>query len=128
VSTARNIGIGVVCSVLIVVGLVAVLYLLRVGVLYAFSTEGDVPAAESMAFPDGATVVRTDKVCGSGGCSSIFTVRPGEKSSAEELAKYLDTTFDGQIPGTFFDPRPISFMSEIQGNLVVVTADVWKSS
>lgn len=92
------------------------------GLLCMGSTEGDTPAASSLALPDGATVLSTDQECGSGGCWSIFTVRPGSDTTADEFDRYLTTAFEGRIPGTFTDPRTVIFVTSTQGLLVVITA------
>ncbi|TFC87762.1 hypothetical protein [Cryobacterium sp. TMT4-31] len=112
-------------AVWVAIGMALIIpYLIWCAWLSLLSTEGDVPAASSLAFPEGAAIA-ADKSCGSGGCWSTFTVRPGEDSSTTELTSYLETTYDGQVSGSFWDPRTINFTTEIAGNTVVVTASYW---
>jgi hypothetical protein len=112
-------------AVSVAIGVVLVIpYLIWCAWLSLLATEGDVPAASALAFPEGASI-STDKSCGSGGCWSMFTVRPGDDSSTAELTSYLETTYDGQVSGSFWDPRTINFTTEIAENAVVVIASYW---
>jgi hypothetical protein len=114
-----------VSAILIAIGVVLVIpYLIWCARLGLGATEGDVPSASSLALPKGSAT-STDMSCGSGGCWSIFTVLPGAGSSPSELRDYLETTFDGRVPGTFWDPRTITFQAEVDGKSVVVTASYW---
>ena len=99
-------------------------YLIWCAWLSLLATEGDVPAASSLAFPEGAAIT-TDKSCASGGCWLTLTVRPGEGSSTAALTHYLETTYGGHILGSFWDPRTINFTTEIDGDTVIVTASYW---
>ena len=110
-----------------IVGFLALAYLAWFAVLSLGSEEGDIPAASAMRFPDGATVLSAEKDCGSGGCWSTFTVRPETGSSAVELQTHLTAAFDGEVPGSFFDPRTINFMTVVAEGDVVVTASYWAS-
>jgi hypothetical protein len=110
---------------LIVVVVLTLGYLAWFGLLCMGSTEGDTPAASSFDLPAGATVLAAEEECGSGGCWSTFTVRPGSDTSAADLARRLETTFDGRIPGTFTDPRTVNFMTATEGANVVITASYW---
>jgi hypothetical protein len=100
-------------------------YLAWFGLLCMGSTEGDTPAASSLSLPDDATVLTTDEECGSGGCWSIFTVRPSPDATADELARHLTAAFEGRIPGTFADPRTINIKTDTQGPVLVITASYW---
>jgi hypothetical protein len=107
------------------IGLLLVIpYLIWCAWLSLGATEGDVPSVSSLALPAGSAI-STDMSCGSGGCWSIFTVTPGAGSSPGELTNYLETTFDGRVPGSFWDPRTINLKAEVDGNSVVVTASYW---
>jgi hypothetical protein len=110
-----------------IVGFLALAYLAWFAVLCMGSEEGDIPSASSMRFPHGTATLSAEKGCGSGGCWSVFTVRPAASSSAAELENYLATTYDGRVPGSLFDPRTINFMTAVAGRDVVVTASYWAS-
>jgi hypothetical protein len=97
-----------------------------VRLLSVLATEGDIPPASSLAFPEG-TAISEDMRCASGGCWSIFTVRPDEESTPSQLASYLETTFSGHVMGSFWDPRTINFKTEVNANSVVVTASYWNT-
>ncbi|SMH28278.1 hypothetical protein SAMN06295885_0126 [Rathayibacter oskolensis] len=112
---------GAVVAAIVVVGLLAVLYLGRLGVLFVGATEGDVPPASSIGLPAGSEVVRESVECASGGCWSLLAVRPPEGMSPEELSSELGA----RLPGSFWDPRTISLSSDPQGRLLVVRADYW---
>jgi hypothetical protein len=89
------------------------------------STEGDVPPASALPLPGDAQIVGTDEGCGSGGCWAIFTVRPAKGSSPQEISRYFDSTLDGHVAGSVFDPRTVNLSTAVQGNVVVVTASYW---
>lgn len=109
------------------IGVLALAYLGWFALLTIGSEEGDIPPASSLGLPEGATVVAEAKDCGSGGCWSTLTVRPAGGSSSAELKDYLDTTFNGRVPGNFVDPRTVNFMA-VAGELsVVITASYWTS-
>jgi hypothetical protein len=124
-STARSTRRSVLWFVVGVVAFLSLAYLVWFALLNLGSEEGDVPSASSMRFPEGATVVSTEKECGSGGCWSTFTVRPAAGTSAAALETYLATTFDGRVPGSFADPTTIGFMTVDEGDELVVTASYW---
>lgn len=114
-----------VIAVSVAIGVALVIsYLIWCALLSLYATEGDVPSASFLDFPEGAAIT-TDKSCGSGGCWSTFTVRPGEDSSTTELTSYLETTYDGHVSGSVWDPRTVNFTTEIVGHTVVVTASYW---
>jgi len=116
--------------VALAVGAVVILglaYLAWFTLLNLGSEEGDVPSASSMQFPDGTAIVRAEKECGSGGCWSTFTVRPADGSTPADFEGYLAKQFDGEVPGTFFDPRAINYLTAVTGSQVVVTASYWSS-
>jgi hypothetical protein len=110
-----------------IVGFLALAYLAWFAVLCMGSEEGDIPSASSMRFPDGTATLSAEKECGSGGCWSVFTVRPAAGSSAAELKDYLAATFEGRVPGSLSDPRTINFMTATSGRDEVVTASYWAS-
>lgn len=116
---------GTVIAVSMAIGVVLVIpYLIWCAWLSLGATEGDVPSVSSLNLPAGSAI-STNMSCGSGGCWSIFTVTPVEGSSPGDLTNYLETTFEGRVPGSFWDPRTINFEAEIDGNSVVVTASYW---
>jgi hypothetical protein len=125
VTTARTKQTRIVKWSAVAVVVIGLGYFAWFGLLCIGSTEGDTPAASSLTLPDGATVFSTDKECGSGGCWSIFRVRPGPDITADEFARHLTTTFEGRIPGTFTDPRTVNFMTATEGPFVVITASYW---
>jgi len=127
VSTVRSSRFRVIRGLVVLAGVLGFLYLAHIAILDMTSTEGDVPPASRMGFPDDADVVNTEKTCGSGGCTSVFTVRPGATSSPDGLAVYLSLAFDGGVPGSFFDPRTAYFETETRGTVVVVSANYWHS-
>lgn len=122
-------------AAIVVVGLVVLLYLGRIGTLYVFATEGDVPTASSLPLPSGSDVVGETIECGSGGCQAHFSVRPPGGMTPDNLADALGMgpdhlsnalgTPQARIAGSFWDPRTISMTSETQGQLLVITADFW---
>ena len=112
-------------SSVVVVGILALGYLVWFAFLNRGSTEGDIPEAAAMRFPAGTDVVNVEEGCGSGGCWSVFTLRPAPESSGADLVSYLEITFGGQVPGTFFDPRTLGFTADTSGNSVVVSASYW---
>lgn len=80
-------------SILIVAAvLLALFYVGRVGWLFMWADEGDVPPLSSVPLPDGAAILNEAVRCGSGGCSVVFLVRPPEGQSAEELATQMGAT------------------------------------
>lgn len=107
---------------LIVVGVPSVMYLSWWWLLTALASQGDAPTAADMHFPESSVVVSTDTKCASGGCRSIFTLRPGKASSPETLSSKLEATFGGQIPGTLANPRTIDFTTKPTGTYLVVNA------
>jgi len=109
----------------VAVAVIGLGYFAWFGLLCMGSTEGDTPAASSLTLPDGAAVLTTDKECGSGGCWSIVTVRPGSDTTADEFARHLTNTFEGRMTGTFTDPRTVNFMTTTEGPFVVITASYW---
>jgi hypothetical protein len=125
VHTVRSRRHRTIIAVSVAIGVVLVIsYLIWCAWLRLLATEGDVPSVSSLAFPEGASVTK-DESCGSGGCWSTFTARPGKDSSTTELTSYLETTYGGHVLGSFWDPRTINLSTEIAGNTVVVTASCW---
>ena len=112
-------------AVLVVVAVVAALYLLRLGALAVFATEGDVPAVSAIPLPEGSTVVDRREECGSGGCWILVSVLPPTGTTPMELADGLGATPQARIPGTPWDPRTVSLRAEVQGELLVIQADLW---
>lgn len=93
--------------------------------LAVFATEGDVPAASSLHFPDGSVVEHEGIECASGGCWATVSVRPPEGMTPDELSRELGTTPQSHIPGTLWDPRTVNLSSESRGRLLIVRADYW---
>ncbi|AZH82992.1 hypothetical protein EAO79_08855 [Plantibacter sp. PA-3-X8] len=80
-----------------------------------------VPPSEAMQFPEGTELLRVRNECtnaGNGGCWSLFTVRPpiGEARVAFEDTYLVEF---GRVPGTLWDPQPISVSAKEFGD------DVW---
>ncbi|WP_043674655.1 hypothetical protein [Clavibacter michiganensis] len=109
----------------IVVPVLVLAALGRYAMLAVFATEGDVPAASSIAFPEGSEVVEESVDCASGGCWRLVTVRPPEGMTPDDLAIALGATPQARIPGTPWDPRAISLRAEVHGSELVVQADYW---
>lgn len=116
---------GLVITGIVVVAVLAALYLLRLGALAVFATEGDVPAVSSLPLPEGSEVVARSEECASGGCWILVSVLPPEGTTPEELAREIGATPQVRVPGTFWDPRTVSLRAEVQGTLLVVQADLW---
>jgi hypothetical protein len=115
----------VLIAVVIVLAVIVLLAVMRLAILDVFATEGDVPAASSIPLPTGSDVVDESVECGSGGCWVLLSVRPPEGMTPDELSTELGATPQARIPGTFWDPRTISLMSESKGQLLILQADYW---
>jgi hypothetical protein len=102
------------------------LYPLRLLILDFGRAEGAaVPSTEAMRFPGGTTLMSVRSECASGGCWSLFTVRPpaGAERTAFEDTYLVDR---GRLDGTLWDPRPITVSAEAFGDDVwVVRGDYW---
>jgi hypothetical protein len=112
-------------AIAVVAGAAGLLYLGHVSWLTIGATEGDVPSATAMDFPAGADLVDTDIVCGSGGCTALFTLHPADGTTPAELARDITAAHDGRIPGTFTDPRTIDYTAEPGTGTVLVAAGYW---
>ncbi|WP_146084922.1 hypothetical protein [Rathayibacter sp. AY1G9] len=93
--------------------------------LAVFRTEGDVPAASAIDLPAGSELVSETVECASGGCWRLFSVRPPDAMTPEQLSSELGTTPQARIAGTLWDPRTITVSSAIEGPLLKVRADYW---
>ncbi|WCD91459.1 hypothetical protein [Microbacterium sp. nov. GSS16] len=115
-------------SILIVAAvLFALFYVARVGWLFMWADEGDVPPLSSVPLPDGAAVLNETVGCGSGGCSVVFLVRPPEGQSAEELATQMGATPQLSVPGNLWDPRTVWLWAEPAAGALKITADYTSS-
>ncbi|OUE26253.1 hypothetical protein [Clavibacter michiganensis] len=123
--SSRRPGRGILIALAVVVPVLVLLALVRLAGLAVFATEGDVPAASSIPFPEGSAVVDESVDCASGGCWTLLSVRPPEGMTPDELAAELGATPQARLPGTLWDPRTISLTAEVQGPLLVVQADLW---
>jgi hypothetical protein len=106
----------------------AFLYGGHVALLFVGATEGDTPPASSIQLPPGTEIQSEMKDCSSGGCWALFTVRPPDGRSPDDLAVYLGLTPQASIPGTLLDPRTIWLRrGATQGDELVIRADYWSS-
>jgi hypothetical protein len=113
----------VVIVVTLVAGALMLAYFGRVAWLNLWATEGDVPPVSSLSLAAGSELVSEEIVCGSGGCSAIYEVRPPAGQSVAELAEELGTTPQTTVPGTILDPRNIRLSAEPKGSVLMVIAD-----
>jgi hypothetical protein len=97
----------------------------RYAMLALFATEGDVPAASSIALPEGSEVLEESTECASGGCWLLLTVRPPAEMTPDDLASALGTTPQARVPGNPWDPRTVSLGAEVHGSDLLVQADYW---
>lgn len=117
---------GIIIAGALVLNLFMHVYVLR---LVSLSLEGldnaGVPTVEAMRFPEGTTVLSARTECASGGCWSLFTVRPPDGQAREGFEDtYLVDR--GRVLGTFWDPRVISVSAEeFGGDVWVVRGDYW---
>jgi hypothetical protein len=106
---------------LLLAGLVLVRYLfLGIG-----ASEGDVPDASSMQLPAGSAVTASETSCGSGGCWTVFTVRPPDGTTPAELTRRIEDEHGDGIPGDLLDPRTIQVSAEVAGADVAVRGSYW---
>jgi hypothetical protein len=108
-----------------VVVLLVGLFLLRMVMQVVFATEGDVPDASSMDLPVGSSVTASETSCGSGGCWTVFTVRPPDGTSPTELARQIEDEHGDGIPGDLLDPRTIQVSTEVRASDVEVRGSFW---
>jgi hypothetical protein len=100
----------------------------HVALLFVGATEGDIPSASSIGLPAGTDIQAETKECSSGGCWALFTVRPPEELSPDDLAVHLGVTPKASIPGNLLDPRTIWLSrGPTQGDQLVIRADYWSS-
>ena len=112
----------------IVAGLVVLLvglFLLRMMLQVVFATEGDVPDVSSMDLPVGSSVTASETSCGSGGCWTVFTVRPPDGTTPAELARQIEDEHGDAIPGDLLDPRTILVSTEVGASDVAVRCSFW---
>jgi hypothetical protein len=105
-------------------GVLLLIYLLRIATLWVSATEGDVPAASLIPLPNDATMLSEELTCGSGGCAIVLEVRPPAGWTADELVH----EFPESLPGTLLDPRTVWLTPEVEGNVVRVRADLWSGA
>jgi hypothetical protein len=118
-------GIVVATIVAGVVVLLVGLFLLRMMMQVVFATEGDVPDASSMDLPVGSSVTASETSCGSGGCWTVFTVRPPDGTTPTELARQIEDEHGDGIPGDLLDPRTIFVSTEVGTSDVAVRGSFW---
>jgi hypothetical protein len=116
-------GVGLAAAALLAIAVV--LLLGRYALQALGATEGDVPTEAQMSFPATAVVTSTSKECGSGGCWSVFGVRPADGVTQEELRAEVDAKLGDRLPGTLLDPRSISVYVEDSGSGLEVRGDFW---
>lgn len=92
------------------------------------ATEGDVPSVGQMHFPIGSEVLRSDKECGSGGCTAVFELRPPPDLTATEMLAQYSQRYEDGIPGSLWDIRKIGFEAVADSETVRVAASLWSSS
>ncbi|MBQ3358881.1 MAG: hypothetical protein IJG47_08285 [Microbacterium sp.] len=98
------------------------LYGVRVGWLFMMADEGDTPPLSSIPIPANAQVIAQSESCGSGGCSTTFTIRPPVGQTPEQLAEEMGATPQLAVPGNAWDPRTIwVFARPSAGTLKLVT-------
>ena len=108
---------------LVIVAVLAVLYAARVALLLIGAGEGDAPSVSSVPLPAGSEVTQVSTECGSGGCSTLISVRPPDGTTPEDLKSELGTTPQSRIPGSFWDPRTISLTSKREGPYLLIRAN-----
>lgn len=105
--------------------LLAMLVLVRYAFLGIGATEGDVPDASSMQLPPGSSVTASETSCGSGGCWTVFIVRPPDGTTPADLARQIEDEHGDGIPGDLLDPRTIQVSAEVAGADVAVRGSFW---
>ena len=106
----------------VVVTAFVIVYLLRLAYLTVAIPEWEVPPTSSIALPQGSEIVAVDEKCASGGCWSLISVRPPDGMTPDELSSELGTTPREYIAGSFWTPFTTELSSEVQGQLLVITA------
>ncbi|MBH0022601.1 hypothetical protein [Salinibacterium sp. SWN248] len=109
-------------GVSVVVTAFVIVYLLRLAYLTVAISEWEVPPTSSIALPQGSEIVAVDEKCASGGCWSLISVRPPDGMTPDELSSELGTTPREYIAGSFWTPFTTELSSEVQGQLLVITA------
>lgn len=127
-SRKRRVGVRpYIVAVWVIVVIFAMIYGGRLFWLGLESSDGAAaPSASAMNFPDGTAVLRSEKLCGSGGCWTRFIVKPSAASAADFEERYL--TRKGRISGTFWDPREVHFSTEKLRSTYRVSAEYWRGS
>jgi len=113
--------------VVVVIVVLTLLYAGRLLWLNMMATEGDVPPASALPLPEGAEILGESTGCGSGGCSTTFTVRPPAGQSPEALAEEMGATPQLAIPGDFLDPRTVWVSARPAGSVLNLVTDYWSS-
>ncbi|MGJ8721487.1 MAG: hypothetical protein ACSHW9_06535 [Salinibacterium amurskyense] len=106
----------------VVVTAFVIVYLLRLAYLTVAISEWAVPPTSSIPLPQGSEIVAVDEKCASGGCWSLISVRPPDGMTPDELSNELGTTPREYIAGSFWTPFTTGLSSEVQGQLLVITA------
>lgn len=104
----------------------ALLYLVRLALLEMGRTEGDTPPVAALQLPAGSVVLSEQRACASGGCWLEVRVRPPHGTTPEDLAEAIGATPGGGHPGTWWDPRSISFYGEPTGDDLDLELDYWR--
>ncbi|GAB3074219.1 hypothetical protein GCM10027215_11350 [Nocardioides zeae] len=113
----------------VLTSLVAGLHLAVGAYLWAFASEGLVPPGwRTPDLPDGATIVREETACASGGCWREVAIDPAGDDTPSELAAAMGLTPDDRYGSLsrdrqgwrFLDPAAVSIHSQSSGGLLVV--------
>ncbi|WP_206446641.1 hypothetical protein [Agrococcus sp. KRD186] len=104
----------------------ALLYLVRLTALEIGKTEGDLPPVSALQLPMGSAVLSEQRACASGGCWLEIRVRPPEGMTPTSLAEAIGATPGGGHPGTWWDPRSISFYGEPADDALEIQLDYWR--
>lgn len=119
----------IIYTISIVAGALILTYLLRVGWLTIWATEGDIPPASSLSLPAGSEILSDTHQCASGGCWSLFEVRPPDGSTQDQLAAQLGASPQACVLGSVLDPRTIRVYVEPKNDdLLLIRADYWTSA
>jgi hypothetical protein len=115
----------VVGGVVVAAVVLGTLYLGWALLLFAGSTEGDVPDVSRLALPVGSEVVSETRDCASGGCWIDVVVRPPDGQSPEDLAVELGAAPQLQLRGNIVDPRTVWVWAEPGVDELKLRADYW---
>ena len=110
----RAVGSRTVIAISVALGVLALLYLARLGLLFIGADEGDIPSAALIpAAPTGAQILSEGKECATGGCWWAVVVTPSDGQSLEDLAADMGVVEEQHLPGNFWDPRTITLGSQV---------------